>query len=257
VLSSQASIAGYKAVLMAAAELPRIFPMMMTAAGTIPPAKVFIMGVGVAGLQAIATAKRLGAVVKAYDIRPAVKDEVLSLGAKFVELDIKTSDTATAGGYARAMDEEFYRRQRELLTQVVAESDIVITTAAVPGKVAPMLVTAEMVRRMPKGSILMDLAAEQGGNCELTKPGETVVVGGGVRIVGCVNIPSTVPVHASQMYSRNISTFLLSLLKEGQLYLNRDDEVVSSTLVTHGGEVVHPRVREVLGLTALPAERTS
>lgn len=249
VLSSQASLAGYKAVLLAASELPRLFPMMMTAAGTIPPAKVFIMGVGVAGLQAIATAKRLGAVVKAYDIRPAVKDEVLSLGAKFVELDIKAGNTATAGGYAKAMDEEFYRRQRELLSQVVAESDIVITTAAVPGKKAPMLVTAEMARKMPKGSILVDLAAEQGGNCELTKPNETVVEGG-VRIIGCVNMPSTVPGHASQLYARNVSTFLLSLIKEGQISLNRDDEVVSNTLVTHGGQVVHPRLRETLRLVA-------
>jgi len=245
VLSSQASLAGYKAVLLAASELPRIFPMMMTAAGTIPPAKVFIMGVGVAGLQAIATAKRLGAVVKAYDIRPAVKEEVLSLGAKFVELDIKTTDTATASGYAKAMDEDFYRRQRELLSQVVAESDIVITTAAVPGKVAPMLVTADMVRHMPKGSLLLDLAAEQGGNCELTRPNETVMEGG-VRIMGCVNLPATIPGHASQLYARNISTFLLSLVKNGQLALNRDDEIVSSTLVTHDGEVVHLRVREVL-----------
>jgi NAD(P) transhydrogenase subunit alpha len=200
-------------------------------------------------LQAIATARRLGAVVKAYDIRPAVKDEVLSLGAKFVELGLNAGDTATAGGYAKAMDEDFYRRQRELLSQVVAESDIVITTAAVPGKKAPMLVTAEMARKMPKGSILIDLAAEQGGNCELTKPNETVV-DGGVRIIGVVNLPTTVPGHASQLYARNVSTFLLSLVKEGQLALSRDDEVVSSTLVTHGGEVVHPRVREALGLTA-------
>lgn len=248
VLSSQASLAGYKAVLLAASELPRIFPMMMTAAGTIPPAKVFIMGVGVAGLQAIATAKRLGAMVKAYDIRPAVKEEVLSLGAKFVELDIKTSDTATAGGYAKAMDEDFYRRQRELLSQVVAESDVVITTAAVPGKVAPMLVTADMVRHMPKGSVLLDLAAEQGGNCELTKPNE-IVVEGGVRILGCVNLPTTIPGHASQLYARNVSTFLLSLVKDSQLVLNRDDEIVSSTLVTHDGEVVNARVREVLDVT--------
>jgi NAD(P) transhydrogenase subunit alpha len=249
VLSSQASLAGYKAVLLAASELPRLFPMMMTAAGTIPPAKVFIMGVGVAGLQAIATAKRLGAVVKAYDIRPAVKDEVLSLGAKFVELDMKTGDTATAGGYAKAMDDEFYRRQRELLTHVVAESDIVITTAAVPGKKAPMLVTADMARKMPNGSILVDLAAEQGGNCELTKANETVVEGG-VRIIGCVNLPSTVPGHASQLYARNVSTFLLSLIKNGKLALNRDDEVVASTLVTHGGQVVHPQMRATLGLVA-------
>ena len=248
VLSSQASLAGYKAVLLAASELPRIFPMMMTAAGTITPAKVFIMGVGVAGLQAIATARRLGAVVKAYDIRPAVRDEVLSLGAKFVELDLKTDNAAGAGGYAKAMDEEFYRRQRELLSQVVAESDIVITTAAVPGKKAPMLVTADMARRMPKGSVLVDLAAEQGGNCELTRPNETVIEGG-VKIIGCVNLPTTVPGHASQLYAKNISTFLLSLIKEGQLALNREDEIVSSTLVTHGGEVVHSRVREALGLT--------
>jgi NAD(P) transhydrogenase subunit alpha len=250
VLSSMASIAGYKAVLMAADQLPRLFPMMMTAAGTISPAKVFVMGVGVAGLQAIATARRLGAVVKAYDIRPAVKDEVLSLGAKFVELDLKTDNAAGAGGYARAMDEEFYQRQRELLTQVVAESDVVITTAAVPGKKAPMLVTAEMVRRMPKRSLLIDMAAEQGGNCELTRPGETIVENG-VSIVGCVNIPSSVPFHASQMYAKNLSTFLLSQVKGGQLALNRADEIVSSTLVTHEGQVVHPRIREVLGLGSL------
>jgi len=250
VLSSMASIAGYKAVLMAADQLPRLFPMMMTAAGTISPAKVFVMGVGVAGLQAIATARRLGAVVKAYDIRPAVKDEVLSLGAKFVELDLKTDNAAGAGGYAKAMDEEFYQRQRELLTQVVAESDVVITTAAVPGKKAPMLVTAEMVRRMPKRSLLIDMAAEQGGNCELTRPGETIVENG-VSIVGCVNIPSSVPFHASQMYAKNLSTFLLSQVKGGQLALNRADEIVSNTLVTHEGQVVHPRIREVLGLGSL------
>jgi H+-translocating NAD(P) transhydrogenase subunit alpha len=253
VLSSQASIAGYKAVLLAAESLPRMFPMMMTAAGTIAPAKVFIMGVGVAGLQAIATARRLGAVVKAYDIRPAVKDEVLSLGAKFVELDLKTDNAAGAGGYAKAMDEEFYRRQRELLAQVVSESDIVITTAAVPGKKAPMLVTADMARKMPKGSILVDLAAEQGGNCELTRAGETIVENG-VRIMGVVNLPTTVPFHASQMYAKNISTFLLSLVKAGQMTLNLSDEVVSNTLVTHGGRVVHSRVREVLGLGPLPVD---
>lgn len=250
VLSSMASIAGYKAVLLAADRLPRLFPMMMTAAGTISPAKVFVMGVGVAGLQAIATARRLGAVVKAYDIRPTVKDEVLSLGAKFVELDLKTDNAAGAGGYAKAMDEEFYRRQRELLTQVVAESDVVITTAAVPGKKAPMLVTADMVRKMPNRAMLIDLAAEQGGNCELTRPHETVVENG-VSIVGCVNLPSTVPFHASQMYARNLSTFLLSQVKNGQLALNRADELVSNTLVTHEGQVVHSRIREILGLPAL------
>ena len=207
VLSSMASIAGYKAVLIAAERLPRLLPMMMTAAGTISPAKFFIMGVGVAGLQAIATARRLGAVVKAYDIRPAVKDEVLSLGAKFVELDLKTENAAGAGGYAKAMDEDFLRRQRELLTQVVSESDVVITTAAVPGKKAPMLVTADMVRRMPRSGMVIDLAAEQGGNCELTRPNETIVENG-VSVIGCVNLPATVPYHASQMYARNVSTFL-------------------------------------------------
>lgn len=250
VLSSMASIAGYKAVLKAAEHLPRLFPMMMTAAGTISPAKVFVMGVGVAGLQAIATARRLGAVVKAYDIRPAVKDEVLSLGAKFVELDLKTDNATGAGGYARAMDEEFYRRQRELLGQVVAESDVVITTAAVPGKKAPLLVTAEMVQRMPRGSVLLDLAAEQGGNCELTRPGESRVENG-VTILGLVNLPTTVPFHASQMYSRNVSTFLLSQVKSGQMALNLSDELVSSTLVTHAGQIVHPRIREAAGLPPL------
>ncbi|HEY4258951.1 MAG TPA: Re/Si-specific NAD(P)(+) transhydrogenase subunit alpha [Schlesneria sp.] len=253
VLSSMASIAGYKSVIMAAEMLPRLFPMMMTAAGTIAPAKVFVMGVGVAGLQAIATARRLGAVVKAYDIRPAVKDEVLSLGAKFVELDLKTDNAAGAGGYAKAMDEEFYRRQRELLTQVVGESDVVITTAAVPGKKAPMLVTADMVRKMPKRAILIDLAAEQGGNCELTRAGETVVENG-VSIVGCVNLPSTVPFHASQMYAKNLSTFLLSQMKSGEIALNLQDELVSNTLVTHEGQVVHPKIREILGLGPLPPE---
>ena len=253
VLSSMASIAGYKAVLLAAERLPRLFPMMMTAAGTITPTKVFVMGVGVAGLQAIATARRLGAVVKAYDIRPAVKDEVLSLGAKFVELDLKTDNAAGVGGYAKAMDEDFYRRQRELLTQVVGESDVVITTAAVPGKKAPMLVTADMVRRMPKRSMLIDLAAEQGGNCELTRPNETIVENG-VSVIGCVNLPSTVPFHASQMYAKNVSTFLLSQVKNGQLSLNRNDELVSNTLVTHEGQVVHSRIREVLGLSGLPAD---
>lgn len=253
VLSSMASIAGYKAVLLAAERLPRLFPMMMTAAGTISPAKVFVMGVGVAGLQAIATARRLGAVVKAYDIRPTVKDEVLSLGAKFVELDLKTDDAAGAGGYAKAMDEEFYRRQRELLTQVVAESDVVITTAAVPGKKAPMLVTADMVRKMPNRALLIDLAAEQGGNCELTRPNETVVENG-VSIAGVVNLPATVPFHASQMYAKNVSTFLLSQVKNGQLALNRADELVSNTLVTHAGQVVHPRIREILGLPPVATE---
>lgn len=249
-LSSMASIAGYKAVLMAAAAVPRMFPMMMTAAGTMAPTKVFVMGAGVAGLQAIATAKRLGAVVHAYDIRAAVKEEVLSLGAKFVELDLETGGEGQSGGYAKQMDEEFYRRQRELMTKVIAGSDVVITTAAIPGRKAPVLVTAEMVAGMAAGSVIVDLAAEQGGNCELTKPNETIVENG-VTIIGTINIPATVPFHASQMFSKNISTFLLSLVKDGEIAINLDDEVTRDTLVTRDGQVVNPRVREALGLEPL------
>jgi NAD(P) transhydrogenase subunit alpha len=251
ILSSMATIAGYKAVLMAANLFPRLFPLLMTAAGTLTPAKVLVVGAGVAGLQAIATARRLGAVVSAYDVRPAVKLEVESLGARFVELPLEAGQTEQKGGYAREMNEEFYRKQRELMGQVVANSDVVITTASVPGKTAPVLVTAEMVRRMSPGSIIIDLAAERGGNCELTRAGETVIEHG-VRIEGVVNLPASVPNHASQMYSKNISTFLLPLFKQGQPVWNLDDEIVRDTLVTRDGEVVHPRVRELLGQPASP-----
>ncbi len=255
VLSSMANIAGYKAVLLAAEMLPRMFPMMMTAAGTITPAKVLVVGAGVAGLQAIATARRLGGVVWAYDIRPAVKEEVQSLGGKFVELDLET-EAGQSGGYAKAMDEEFYRKQRELMAKFVADSDVVITTAAVPGKKAPVLITAEMVAGMSAGSLIVDLAAEQGGNCELTKAGETVDVNG-VSIAGVVNLPATVPYHASQMYAKNVSTFLLNLVDAGQLRFNLEDEIVRETLVTQGGAVVQPRVREQLGLEPLAEAASS
>ena len=255
VLSSMASIAGYKSVLLAAATLPRMFPMMMTAAGTITPAKVFVVGVGVAGLQAIATAKRLGAVVYAYDIRTATREEAVSLGAKFVELELETEGSQQSGGYAKEMGEDFYRRQREMMQRVVAESNVVITTAAVPGKKAPVLVTGEMVAGMAPGSVIVDLAAEQGGNCELTQPGETAIEHG-VSIIGAMNVPSTIPFHASQMYSRNITTFLLHLLADGSIQLNHDDEIVSETVVTHDGEVVHSGVREALGLPTESAGST-
>ncbi len=252
-LSSMATIAGYKAVLLAADTLPKMFPMFMTAAGTIKPAKVFIMGVGVAGLQAIATAKRLGAVVSAYDIRPAVKEQVESVGGKFVVLDLESGQSEDKGGYAKAMDEEFYRKQRKLMAKVVAEQDVVITTAAVPGKKAPILLTKEMVQGMPPGSVIVDIAAERGGNCELTRCGETIVEHD-VTIIGPANLPSTVPYHASQMYAKNITTFLAHLVKEGKLELDMEDEITSGTLITRGGEVVHAGVRELLGMENKPAE---
>ncbi|MBN2288505.1 MAG: Re/Si-specific NAD(P)(+) transhydrogenase subunit alpha [Candidatus Glassbacteria bacterium] len=246
-LSSMATVSGYKAVLLAAGHLPRMFPMMMTAAGTATPARVFVVGAGVAGLQAIATSRRLGAVVQAYDVRPAVKEQVESLGSKFLELELEAGEAEDSGGYAREMNEEFLRRQREMMARAVADSDVVITTAAVPGKKAPVLVTAGMVENMRTGSVVVDLAAERGGNCELTKPGETVLEHG-VSIIGPVNLPSTVPYHSSQMYSRNVTTFLLHLIKEGQLVIDTEDEITRETLVAAGGEVVHPRVREILGL---------
>ena len=236
-LSSMATIAGYKAVLLAAEALPRMFPMMMTAAGTIAPAHVFVVGAGVAGLQAIASAKRLGAVVRAYDVRPAVKEQVESLGGKFVELELETQSAETSGGYAKEMGEQFLRKQREMMLKVVADSDVVITTAAVPGKKAPVLITAEMVRGMRPGSVIMDLAAERGGNCELTKPGETTVEGG-VRISGPVNLPASVPSHASQMDSKNITNFLTLLVKNGALQLDSDDEIIQTTMVTRNGNVL-------------------
>lgn len=237
VLSSMATVAGYKAVLLAAEALPRMFPMMMTAAGTISPAHVFVIGAGVAGLQAIATARRLGAVVNAYDVRPAVKEQVESLGAKFIVLDLETKDAETASGYAKEMGEEFYRRQREMMAKVLSENDAVITSAAVPGKKAPVLITVEMVKGMRPGSVILDLAAEQGGNCELTRPGESVVERG-VTIMGPLNLPSTIPYHSSQMYSRNVSNFLLNMVKDGQLLLDKDDEIVRDTMVTRRGEVL-------------------
>jgi len=252
-LSSMGTICGYKAVLIAADTLPKIFPMLTTAAGTITPARVFVIGAGVAGLQAIATARRLGAVTSAYDMRPAAKEQVHSLGGRFVELPIEAKDAQDAGGYARAQDEEFYRQQRELLGRVVAESDVVITAAVIPGKKSPVLITRDMVERMAPGSVIVDLASERGGNCELTKTGE-VVVHNSVKIIGWLNLASTVPYHASQMYARNITAFLSHLVQDGKLRLNLDDEIVRSTLVTRAGEIVNPRVREFFALPALVAQ---
>ncbi|MEW5874173.1 MAG: Re/Si-specific NAD(P)(+) transhydrogenase subunit alpha [Candidatus Zixiibacteriota bacterium] len=240
-LSSMATVAGYKAVLLAADHLPRMFPMFMTAAGTVAPARVFVVGAGVAGLQAISTAKRLGAVVSAYDVRPAVKEQVESLGGKFVEFELDTSGAEGKGGYAQAMDEAFYRRQREMMARVVAENDVVITTAAVPGKRAPVLITAEMIRGMIPGSVIVDIAAEQGGNCELTKPGE-IVTQNDVTILGHLNLASTIPYHASQMYARNLQTLLSHLTKDKSLVLNLEDEITREILVTRDGKVVHPRL---------------
>ena len=253
VLSSMATICGYKAVLLAADTLPRLFPMLTTAAGTITPARVFIIGAGVAGLQAIATARRLGAVASAYDLRPTTKEQVQSLGGRFVELPIEAQDAQDARGYARAQDETFYRRQRELLGRVVAESDVVITAAVVPGRKPPVLVTREMVERMAPGSVIVDLAAEQGGNCELTRAKE-VAVEGGVTLIGYINLASTVPYHASQMYARNISAFLIHLFRNGQLRFDSDDEITRETLVTRGGDVVNRRIREFFSLPAKVAQ---
>ncbi|HET7747712.1 MAG TPA: NAD(P) transhydrogenase subunit alpha [Vicinamibacteria bacterium] len=249
VLSSAATIVGYQAVLLAAEALPRMFPMMMTAGGTLAPARVFVIGGGVAGLQAIATARKLGAVVQAYDIRPAVKEQVHSLGAKFVELPLEAGETQDAGGYARAMDEAFYRKQRELMGRVVAGSDVVIATAAVPGKKAPVLVTREHVEAMPPGSVVMDVAAEQGGNCEVTVAGETISHHG-VTVMGPVNLAATVPYHASQMHGRNVASFLALLVKDKALRIDTADDIVRETLVSRDGAVVSPRVREALGLGA-------
>ena len=253
-LSSMATIAGYKGVLLAADALPRMFPMLMTAAGTISAAHVFVMGAGVAGLQAISAARRLGAKVEAYDVRPAVKEQVQSLGAKFVELPIEAADAEDKGGYAKAQDESFYQRQREMMLKVVAGSDVVITTALIPGKRAPILVTREMVEAMAPGSVVVDLAAERGGNCELTRPDE-VVSHRGVTIIGPSNPSALVPYHASQMYSKNITTFLAHLLgKDGaqqpSLKLSTADEITRETLLTQSGDVVHARVRELLGQPA-------
>lgn len=252
-LSSMATISGYKAVLMAADSHPRLFPMMTTAAGTITPARVLIIGCGVAGLQAIATARRLGAVVSAYDVRPAAKEQVHSLGGRFVELPIEAKDAQDARGYATAQGEDFYRRQRELLGKVVGESDVVITAAVIPGKKSPVLVTEEMVKGMAPGSVLVDLASERGGNCEVTEMGK-VVVKHGVTLIGAINVASGVPYHASQLYAKNIANFLLHLVKDGSLQLNMEDEITRETLVTRGGEIVNPRVREFFKLPALAGQ---
>ncbi len=251
-LTSMATIAGYKGALLAAGTLSKMYPLMMTAAGTITPARVLVLGAGVAGLQAAATSNRLGAVVQAYDIRPAVKEQVESLGVKFLELDLEIEKAEGTGGYARAMDDEFYRRQQSLMSEAVGESDVVITTAAVPGKKSPVLVTEEMIRKMRPGSVIVDLAAEGGGNCELTQPGETVEAHG-VRILAPLNVASALPYHASQMYSHNIASFLQNLVKEGQLALDLEDQIVQETLLCHQGEVVHPHVRDLLGLGPSPA----
>ncbi len=256
VLSSMATVAGYRAVLLAAVTLPKMFPLLTTAAGTLTPAKVFVVGAGVAGLQAIATARRLGAVVSAYDVRAAAKEQVMSLGAKFIEMPLDAGNAEGQGGYARQMDEEFYRKQRELMKRVVAEHDVVITTASVPGKKAPTLITSDMVEAMPPGSVIVDLAAERGGNCELTKPGETVEVHG-VTILGPTNLPAEIPQHASQMFAKNIATFLQHLVKDGALHINLQDEITRETLITRGGDVVHPKVRELLGLPPTPPDGTT
>jgi H+-translocating NAD(P) transhydrogenase subunit alpha len=244
-LSSMATISGYRAVLLAASHLPKMFPLLMTAAGTVTPAKVFVLGVGVAGLQAIATARRLGAVVSAYDVRPAVKEQVESVGAKFVTLDVDSQAAEDKGGYAKAMDEAFYRRQRELLSEVLREQDVVITTAVVPGRKAPVLITGEMITGMCCGSVIVDIAAERGGNCDLTRAGETVVYQG-ISILGPLNLPSMVPYHASQMFATNVAAFLKLLVRDGALNIDLEDEIIRETLVTHDNKVVHPRISELL-----------
>jgi H+-translocating NAD(P) transhydrogenase subunit alpha len=250
VLSSMATIAGYKAVLLAATRLPRLFPMFMTAAGTIKPARVFVIGAGVAGLQAIATAKRLGAVIQAFDVRPVVREQVESVGGKFLEVELETEGAEDQGGYAKDQGEEFLRKQRELMAKAVAESDVVITTAAIPGRPSPRLVTEDAVKQMEPGSVIIDLAAERGGNCELTRANEEVFAHQ-VTILGPTNLPSTVPYHASQMYSKNIETFLNHLVRDGKLELDMNDEITRGTLMCEGGDLVHPRLRDILGLPPL------
>ena len=248
-LSSMASIAGYKAVLLAANTLPRLFPMMTTAAGTIRGARVLVIGAGVAGLQAIATARRLGAVVSGYDVRIAVKEQIESLGAKFLNISLDGVRAEGEGGYARALDDATYRHQREQMVFVLKDQDVVITTAAVPGKKAPLLISREMVHAMAPGSVIVDLAAERGGNCELTRPGETVIERA-VTVLGPVNLAASVPYHASQMYARNIVAFLKNLMKDGQLNIDLSDEITRETMVARGGEVVHPKVQALLGVNA-------
>ena len=251
VLSSMAMIAGYKCVLLAANASHRMFPMNMTAAGTLNASRVFVMGAGVAGLQACATAKRLGAIVEAYDVRPAAREQILSVGAKPVELDLDTGEAEGSGGYAKAQGEDFLKRQRELMKEVIKEMDVVVTTAAVPGAKSPILVTADMVKAMKPGSVIVDLAAERGGNCELTKAGETVVENG-VLIIGPTNVPSSVPFHASQMFGKNMENLLNLLLDDnGDLQLDFEDQIVADTVISHGGDVPQARLREMLGLPEL------
>ncbi len=247
ILSSMATIAGYRAVILGAYHLKKMFPMLMTAGGTILPAKVFVIGAGVAGLQAIATAKRLGAVVEAYDIRPAVKEQVQSLGAKFVELGLETESAEDKGGYAKAMDEEFYKRQREVMTEVIARSDLVISTAMVPGKRAPVLITRDMVIKMRKGSVIVDLAAERGGNCELTEAGKEIEVEG-IKIIGPLNLPSDLPKDSSQLFSRNVTNFLKLMVKDGELSINLEDEIIKETLLFKEGELINERIIQTLGV---------
>jgi NAD(P) transhydrogenase subunit alpha len=247
-LSSMATIAGYKSVLLAANHLPRLFPMLMTAAGTVVPAKIFVVGVGVAGLQAIATARRLGAVVRAYDVRPAVREQVESVGAKFVELPLEAAAAEDSGGYAQLQDESFYQRQRQMMARVVGESDVVISTAAVPGKRAPILITEDMVAGMGPGSVIVDLAIERGGNCELSEP-DRIVEKHGVTIIAPMNLPASVPYHASQMYARNISAFLLHIAENGSIDLERNDEILHETLLSRDAKVVNPRVLELMRMS--------
>lgn len=246
VLSSLATIVGYKAVLLAAGVLPKLFPMLTTAAGTIAPARVLVIGAGVAGLQAIATARRLGAAVSAYDVRPSAKEDIRSVGAKAIEFPVEANEVEGTSGYARALDEEAQGRQREGLAPVVGASDVVITTASVPGRRAPQLITGGMVAQMSRGSVVVDAAADRGGNCELTRPNETVIHRG-VTVLGPTNLPSTVPTHASQLYGRNLANLLIHLCKDGRLSYESDDEIVREILITRGGDVAHPRVRELLG----------
>jgi len=253
VLSSMATLAGYRSVLLGAEAAPRILPMLMTAAGTLQPARVLIMGVGVAGLQACATAKRLGAVVEAYDVRPAAREQIISVGATPVELDLPTESSEGAGGYAKKQSEEFLRMQREQMTEVVARQDIIITTAAIPGAKSPILVTEDMLKAMKTGSVLVDLAAERGGNCESTQMGKTVVAHG-VTIVGPENLASDAAFHASQMYGNNIQTLLELILEDGQINLDFEDEIVAGTVIAHGGEVPHPYMRKLLDLPSLENE---
>lgn len=256
VLSSMATLAGYRSVLLGAEAAPRILPMLMTAAGTLQPARVLIMGVGVAGLQACATAKRLGAVVEAYDVRPAAREQIISVGATPVELDLPTESSEGAGGYAKEQSEDFLELQRKLMTEVVARQDIIITTAAVPGAKSPILVTEDMLVAMKSGSVVVDMAAERGGNCALTQAGQTVVKHG-VTILGPENLASELAYHASQMYGKNIQTLLELILQDGNISLDFDDEIIAGTVVAHDGDVPHPHMRKLLDLPALESQQQS